>query len=154
LIRRIGRTVKISAMGKLAAIIATAAAVTTLTAIPAQAEPVVVYQLAGSTRCLADTGTNVVLKACNELSNEQRWVVPVTNADWPHNMATRKCLAATSTGDVLGQSCSSSLTQRWHRNPASGTSFQFRNAASGKCLTAQVTVAACSSSSAKWVGRR
>ncbi|MDX8037015.1 RICIN domain-containing protein [Lentzea sp. BCCO 10_0856] len=141
-------------MGKLAAIIATAAAATALTAIPAQAEPVVVYQLAGSTRCLADTGTNVVLKPCNEISDEQRWIVPISGGvDWPHNIATNKCLGATSTGDVLGQACSSSPSQRWRRS-TTGSTFQFRNAGTNKCLTAQVTVAACTTSSAKWVGLR
>jgi hypothetical protein len=141
-------------MGKLAAIIATAAAVTTLSAVPASAEPVVIYQLSGTSRCLADTGTNVVLKPCNRTSDEQRWIVPIIdNVDWPHNMATSKCLGATSAGDVLGQACSAGST-RWHRVPTTGSSFQFRNAASGKCLTAQVTVAACTTSSAKWVGLR
>ena len=137
-------------MGKLAAIIATAAAVTTLTAVPASAEPIVVYQLAGTNRCLADTGTNVVLKPCNESSNDQRWIVPVSDADRPHNMVTRKCLAATSTGDVLGQACGTGANQGWRRVPSTGAAFQFRNAASGKCLTATVTVAACTASSAKW----
>ncbi|GGU79924.1 RICIN domain-containing protein [Lentzea flava] len=140
-------------MGKLAAIIATAAAVTTFTAIPAQAEPVFVYQLAGTSRCLADSGTDIVLRACNELAADQQWIVPVSDADVPHNVATRKCLTASSTGNVSGQVCGAS-TQRWRRNPPTGTSFQFRNIATGKCLTAQVTVAACTTSSAKWVGRR
>ena len=141
-------------MGKLAAIIATAAAATALTAIPAQAEPVVVYQLAGSTRCLADTGTNVVLRPCNELSAEQRWIVPISGGlDWPHNMATDKCLGATAAGDVLGQACSGSNNQRWRRSTTAST-FQFRNVGTNKCLTAQVTVAACTTSSAKWVGLR
>jgi hypothetical protein len=142
-------------MGKLAAIIATAAAVTTLTAVPASAEPVVQYQLSGTSRCLADTGTNVVLQPCNRTADQQRWIVPITaNVDWPHNIATDKCLAATSTGDVLGATCGASNTQRWHRVPATGSTFQFRNAASGKCLTAQVTVATCTSSSARWAGLR
>ncbi|HEX8869385.1 MAG TPA: RICIN domain-containing protein [Lentzea sp.] len=141
-------------MGKLAAIIATAAAVTTLTAVPASAEPVVIYQLSGTTRCLADTGTNVVLQPCNRTSDAQRWIVPITDSvDWPHNIATSKCLGATSTGDVLGQSCSSGTT-RWHRVPPSGSAFQFRNDATGKCLTAQVTVATCGTTSARWVGLR
>lgn len=137
-------------MGKLAAIIATAAAVTTLTAIPAQAEPVVVYQLAGTTRCLADSGTDIVLKACNELATNQQWIVPVSAEDVSHNVATRKCLAATSTGNVLGQTCSTSAGQRWRRTPATDRSFQFRNIATGKCLTAQVTVATCTATSTKW----
>lgn len=142
-------------MGKLAAIIATAAAVTTLTAVPASAEPVVMYQLSGTNRCLADIGTNVVLEPCIRTSSEQRWIVPITaNVDWPHNIATSKCLAATSTGDVLGATCGSSASQRWNRVPTSGTTFQFRNSASGKCLTAQVTLAACTSTSARWVGLR
>lgn len=141
-------------MGKLAAIIATAAATVTLTALPASAEPVVVYQLAGSTRCLADTGSNVVLKPCNELSDEQRWIVPISGGvDWPHNMATDKCLGATAAGDVLGQACTTSAGQRWRR-VASGSSFQFRNVGTNKCLTAQVTVATCTTSSAKWNGLR
>jgi hypothetical protein len=141
-------------MGKLAVIIATAAAATALTAIPAQAEPVVVYQLAGSTRCLADTGTNVVLKPCNEISDEQRWIVPISGGvDWPHNMATNKCLGATSTGDVLGQACGAGANQRWRRS-TSGSSFQFRNVGTNKCLTAQVTVTTCTTSSAKWIGLR
>jgi hypothetical protein len=141
-------------MGKLAAIIATAAAATALTAIPAQAEPVVVYQLAGSTRCLADTGTHVVLKPCNETSGQQRWIVPISGGvDWPHNMATDKCLGATAAGDVLGQACSASSNQRWRRS-TTGSTFQFRNVGTNKCLTAQVTVAACTASSAKWVGLR
>ncbi|MEV6243037.1 RICIN domain-containing protein [Lentzea sp. NPDC051838] len=141
-------------MGKLAAIIATAAAVTTLTAVPASAEPVVIYQLSGTNRCLADTGTNVVLQPCNRTSEAQRWIVPITDAvDWPHNMATDKCLGATAAGDVLGQACASGTT-RWHRIPPAGSAFQFRNAASGKCLTAQVTVAACGTTSARWVGLR
>ena len=141
-------------MGKLAAIIATAAATVTLTAIPASAEPVVVYQLAGSTRCLADTGVNVVLKPCNELADEQRWIVPISGGvDWPHNMFTDKCLGATAAGDVLGQACTSSAGQRWRRVPT-GSSFQFRNVGTGKCLTAQVTLATCSTSSAKWNGLR
>ncbi|MGW4214606.1 RICIN domain-containing protein [Lentzea sp. NPDC004789] len=142
-------------MGKLAAIIATAAAVTTLTAVPASAEPVVQYQLSGTTRCLADTGTNVVLQVCNRAADQQRWIVPITdNVDWPHNMATGKCLAATALGDVLGATCGTSNTQRWHRVPAAGSTFQLRNAASGKCLTAQVAVAACTSTSARWTGLR
>lgn len=141
-------------MGKLAAIIATAAAVTALTAVPAQAEPVVVYQLSGTTRCLADTGTDVVLKFCNRASNEQRWIVPVSDADWPHNIATRKCLAASNVGEVRGQVCSTSATQRWRRVPPTGTSFQFRNLGTNKCLTAQVTVAACTTTSPRWVGLR
>ncbi|SDM09920.1 Cytolethal distending toxin A/C domain-containing protein [Lentzea albidocapillata subsp. violacea] len=141
-------------MGKLAAIIATAAVTVTLTAIPASAEPVVVYQLAGSHRCLADTGSNVVLKLCNELSGEQRWIVPISGGvDWPRNIATGKCLAATASGDVLGQACTTSGKQRWRR-VASGTSFQFRNVGTNKCLTAQVTVATCTTSSAKWNGLR
>jgi len=143
-------------MGKLAAIIATAAAVTTLTALPASAEPVVMYQLSGTNRCLTDIGTNVVLEPCVRTSDEQRWIVPITaGVDWPHNVATRKCLAATSTGDVLSATCSSSTTQRWNRTPPTTTgTFQFRNSASGKCLTAQVTVAVCGTSSARWVGLR
>ncbi len=144
-------------MGKLAAIIASAAAVTamsTLTALPASAEPVVLYQLSGTNRCLADIGTNVVLQPCNRTSDAQRWIVPITDSvDWPHNIATSKCLGATSIGDVLGVACSSGTT-RWHRVPPSGTSFQFRNDASGKCLTAQVTVAACTTTTARWVGLR
>ena len=140
-------------MGKLAAIIATAAAVTTLTAVPASAEPIVVYQLAGSNRCLADNGTDIVLRICNEIADNQRWIVPVTDADVPRNMATGKCLAATSTGNVLGQACGSA-SQRWRRVPSSGSSFQFRHIVTGKCLTAQVTVAACTTSSAKWNGLR
>ncbi|KJK47117.1 hypothetical protein UK23_21265 [Lentzea aerocolonigenes] len=143
-------------MGKLAAIIATAAAVTamtTLTALPASAEPVVMYQLSGTTRCLADTGTNIVLQPCNRTVEAQRWIVPITDSvDWPHNIATNKCLG-TAAGDVLGVACSSGTT-RWHRIPPSGSSFQFRNDASGKCLTAQVTVAACTTTSARWVGLR
>lgn len=141
-------------MGKLAAIIATAAATVTLMAVPASAEPVVVYQLAGTNRCLADTGSNVVLKVCNEISDEQRWIVPISGGvDWPHNMATDSCLGATTAGDVLGQACTSSSGQRWRRVPT-GTSFQFRNVGTGKCLTATVTVAACTSASAKWNGLR
>lgn len=141
-------------MGKLAAIIATAAAVTTLTAVPASAEPIVTYQLSGTNRCLADTGTNVILKPCSRTTDEQRWIVPITdNVDWPHNMATDKCLGATTAGDVLGQACGAGTT-RWRREPATGTAFRFRNAATGKCLTASVTVAACTTSSAKWVGLR
>ena len=141
-------------MGKLAAIIATAAAVTTLTAVPASAEPVVMFQLSGTSRCLADTGTNVVLQPCTRTSDAQRWIVPITdNVDWPHNIATDKCLGATAAGDVLGQACSSGST-RWRRVPTTGSSFQFRNAANGKCLTASVTVATCTTSSAKWVGLR
>ena len=141
-------------MGKLAAIIATAAAVTTLTAVPASAEPVVIYQLSGTNRCLADTGTNVVLQPCNRTSEAQRWIVPITDSvDWPHNMATDKCLGATAAGDVLGQACSAGTT-RWHRFPATGSSFQFRNDATGKCLTASVTVATCSTTNARWVGLR
>ncbi|NGY66120.1 RICIN domain-containing protein [Lentzea sp. NEAU-D13] len=141
-------------MGKLAAIIATAAAVTTLTAVPASAEPVVIYQLSGTNRCLADTGTNVVLRTCDRTSEAQRWVVPITdNVDWPHNMATDKCLGATTAGDVLGQACSAGTT-RWRRDPVTASSFRFRNVATGKCLTASVTVTPCSTSSAKWVGLR
>ncbi|MGW6933573.1 RICIN domain-containing protein [Lentzea sp. NPDC054927] len=140
-------------MGKLAAIIATAAAVTTLTAVPASAEPVVIYQLSGTSRCLADTGTNVVLRPCSRTSDEQRWIVPITDVDWPHNIATGKCLGATAAGDVLGQSCSAGTT-RWRREPATSTPFRFRNAATGKCLTASVTVTTCTTSSAKWVGLR
>jgi hypothetical protein len=140
-------------MGKLAAIIATAAAVTTLTAVPASADPVVIYQLSGTTRCLADTGTNVILKPCNRTSAEQRWLVPIIDSvDWPHNTATDKCLGATAAGDVLGLACSAATT-RWRRVPSTGSSFQFRNA-NGKCLTASVTVTACTASSAKWVGLR
>lgn len=141
-------------MGKLAAIIATAAAVTTLTAVPASAEPVVIYQLSGTNRCLADTGTNVVLRTCDRTSEAQRWVVPITdNVDWPHNMATDKCLGATTAGDVLGQACSAGTT-RWRRDPVTASSFRFRNVATGMCLTASVTVTPCSTSSAKWVGLR
>lgn len=141
-------------MGKPAAIIATAAAVTALTAIPASAEPIVVYQLAGSSRCLADNGTDIVLKVCNESALDQQWIVPVSDADAPRNRATRKCLAATSTGNVLGQACSTSIAQRWRRVPATAPSFQFRNVAHRTCLTAQVTAAACTTSSAKWKGLR
>ncbi|MET9632841.1 RICIN domain-containing protein [Lentzea sp. NPDC006480] len=144
-------------MGKLAAIIATAAAVTamsTLTALPASAEPVVMYQLSGTSRCLADTGTNVVLQPCNRTSEAQRWIIPITDSlDWPHNIATGKCLGATAAGDVLGQACASGTT-RWHRIPPLGSTFQFRNDASRKCLTAQVTVADCTTTSARWVGLR
>lgn len=141
-------------MGKLAAIIATAAAVTAITAVPAHAEPVVVYQLSGTNRCLADIGTNVVLKTCDRSSEEQRWIVPVTDSDWPHNIATDKCLAATTTGDVLSQTCGPSANQRWRRMPATSTTFQFRNLGTTKCLTAQVAVATCTSSSPRWVGLR
>ena len=137
-------------MGKLAAIIATAAAVTTLTAIPASAEPIVVYQLAGTTRCLADNGTDIVLKACNETATDQQWIVPVSAVDVSHNVATRNCLAATGTGNVLGQACGTGAGQSWRRSPLSDRAFQFRNTATGKCLTAQVTVATCTASSAKW----
>ncbi|WP_329787635.1 RICIN domain-containing protein [Lentzea sp. DG1S-22] len=141
-------------MGKPAAIIATAAAATALTAVPAHAEPVVVYQLAGTTRCLADTGTNVVLRTCDEVSDDQRWIVPISGGvDWPHNIASDRCLGVTGTGDVLGQTCGGSASQRWRRVP-SGAAFQLRNAGTGKCLTATVTVAACTTSSAKWVGLR
>ncbi|MCX2952267.1 RICIN domain-containing protein [Lentzea sp. NEAU-D7] len=141
-------------MGKLAAIIATAAATVTLTAVPASADPVVVYQLAGSTRCLADVRTDVVLKPCNELADDQRWLVPISGGvDWPHNIATERCLGATAAGDVVGQACTSSANQRWRRVPT-GTSFQFRNVGTNKCLTAQVTVATCSTSSSKWNGLR
>ncbi|WP_394613668.1 ricin-type beta-trefoil lectin domain protein [Lentzea sp. JNUCC 0626] len=141
-------------MGKLAAIIATAAATITLTAVPASAEPVVVYQLAGTNRCLADTGSDVILKLCNEVSNDQRWIVPISGGvDWPHNMATDKCLTATTAGDVRGQACTASGTQRWRRI-ATGTSFQFRNVGTNKCLTAQVTVATCTTATAKWNGLR
>ncbi|MFD4670704.1 ricin-type beta-trefoil lectin domain protein [Lentzea sp. NPDC058450] len=141
-------------MGKLAAIIATAAATVTLTAVPASAEPIVVYQLAGTTRCLADTGSDVVLRPCNEIANDQRWIVPISGGvDWPHNIATDKCLGATAAGDVTGQACTSSGNQRWRRI-ASGTSFQFRNVGTNKCLTAQVTVATCTTATAKWNGLR
>ncbi|MFD9705352.1 RICIN domain-containing protein [Lentzea sp. NPDC059081] len=141
-------------MGKTAAIIATAAAVTALTALPAHAEPVVVYQLAGTTSCLADTGSNVVLRPCNEVSDPQRWIVPISDGvDWPHNIATGQCLSATSAGDVLGQACGSGAGQRWRRVP-SGSAFQLRNVGTGKCLTSTVTVATCTTSSAKWVGLR
>ncbi|RDI30685.1 RICIN domain-containing protein [Lentzea flaviverrucosa] len=141
-------------MGKLAAIIATAAATVTLTAVPASAEPVVVYQLAGSTRCLADVGTDVVLKQCNELADEQRWIVPISGGvDWPHNMLTDRCLGATAAGDVLGQACTTSANQRWRRE-VSGTSFRFRNVGTNKCLTAQVTVGTCATSSSRWIGLR
>lgn len=140
-------------MGKLAAIIATTAAVTTLTAVPAQAEPMVQYQLAGSNRCLADSGTDIVLRACNETVDNQIWIVPNTDADIPRNTATGKCLAATRTGDVLGQDCGAA-NQRWRREPTTSTSFRFRNLATGKCLTAQVTVDTCTASSAKWNGLR
>lgn len=141
-------------MGKLAAIIATTAAVTALTAVPAHAEPVVIYQLSGTNRCLADTGTNIVLRTCNRSAAEQRWIVPVSDADWPHNTATDNCLAAATTGDVLGKACGPSANQRWRRMPVTGTTFQFRNLGTSKCLTAQVTVAACTSTSARWVGLR
>ncbi|GAA3684909.1 ricin-type beta-trefoil lectin protein [Lentzea atacamensis] len=140
-------------MGKPAAIIATAAAVTTLTAVPAQAEPMVQYQLAGSNRCLADSGTDIVLRACNETVINQIWIVPNTDADVPHNRATGNCLTATTSGNVLGQDCGTG-NQRWRREPVTSTSFRFRNIATGKCLTAQVTVAACTTSSAKWNGLR
>ncbi|MGI5502720.1 RICIN domain-containing protein [Lentzea sp. CA-135723] len=140
-------------MGKTAAIIATAAAIVTLTAVPASAEPVVTYQLAGTTRCLADTGGNVVLKPCNQIANDQRWIVPISGGvDWPHNMATDKCLAAAA-NDVLTQACTTSGTQRWRRIGTS-TSFQLRNVGTNKCLTAQVTVADCTTTTAKWVGLR
>ncbi|WP_434450360.1 RICIN domain-containing protein [Lentzea sp. E54] len=141
-------------MGKPAAIIATAAAVTALTAVPAHADPVVVYQLAGTSRCLADTGTNVVLRLCNEISASQRWLVPISGGvDWPRNRATDRCLSVASADDVLTRPCASSASQRWRRVPT-GTSFQFRNVGTGKCLTATVTVAPCTASSAKWVGLR
>lgn len=136
-------------MGKLAAIIATAAAVTTLTAIPASAEPVVLYQLAGSNRCLADSGSDIVLRACNEAVLDQNWIVPVTDADIPRNRATGKCLTATGAGNVLAQACGTG-SQRWRRTPLSDRSFQFRNLGTDKCLTAQVTVATCTTTSAKW----
>jgi hypothetical protein len=141
-------------MGKSAAIIATAAAVTALTAVPAHAEPVVIYQLSGTSRCLADIGTNVVLKTCDRTSEEQRWIVPNSDADWPHNLATGNCLAATTSGDVLGQSCGPGANQRWRRMPVTSTTFQFRNLGTAKCLTAQVAVAACTSTSPRWVGLR
>jgi hypothetical protein len=137
-------------MGKLAAIIATAAAATALTAIPAQAEPLIVYQLAGTNRCLADTGSNVVLTTCNESATNQQWIVPVSDADVSHNVATRKCLAATSGGDVLTQVCGTAASQRWRRTPVSDRSFQFRHIVTSKCLTAQVTTAACTTTTAKW----
>ena len=141
-------------MGKLAAIIATAAATVTLTALPASAEPVVVYQLAGSNRCLADTGGNVVLKLCNEIDDQQRWIVPISGGvDWPHNIATDRCLGATAAGDVLTQACTTSANQRWRR-VASGSSFQFRNVGTNKCLTSTVTVATCTTAGAKWNGLR
>ncbi|WP_285647506.1 ricin-type beta-trefoil lectin domain protein [Lentzea sp. NBRC 102530] len=142
-------------MGKPAAIIATAAAtIITLTAVPAGAEPVVVYQLAGTDRCLADTGGDVVLRLCNEISNEQRWIVPISGGvDWPHNTATDKCLTATTAGDVRGQACTASGNQRWRR-VTTGASFQLRNVGTGKCLTAQVAVAACTTATARWNGLR
>lgn len=137
-------------MGKLAAIIATAAAVTALTAIPAQAEPLVVYQLAGTNRCLADTGSNVVLTTCNESATNQQWIVPVSADDVSHNVATRKCLAATPAGDVLTQVCGTGASQRWRRTPVTDRNFQFRHVTTSKCLTAQVTTAACTTTTAKW----
>ena len=137
-------------MGKLAAIIAVAAAATALTAIPAQAEPLVVYQLAGTNRCLADTGTDVVLKTCNESATDQQWIVPVSNVDESHNVATRKCLTATGSGNVLTQTCGTAASQRWRRSPLSDSNFQFRHLTTGKCLTAQVTVATCSTTTATW----
>lgn len=140
-------------MGKLAAIIATAAAVTTLTAVPARAEPVVQYQLAGSNRCLADSGTDIVLRTCNETIINQTWLVPNTDADIPRNRATGKCLAAATSGNVSGQDCGAG-NQRWRREPSGSTSFRFRNLATNRCLTAQVTVAECTTSSAKWNGLR
>lgn len=140
-------------MGKLAAIIATAAAITTLTAVPASAEPRVQYQLAGSNRCLADSGTDIVLRTCNETVTNQIWIVPNTDADIPRNIATGKCLTAATTGNVSGQDCGTG-NQRWRREPTSSTSFRFRNLSTNKCLTAQVTVADCTTSSAKWNGLR
>lgn len=137
-------------MGKLAVIIATAAAATALTAIPAQAEPLIVYQLAGTNRCLADTGSNVVLAPCNESATNQQWIVPVSDTDVSHNVATRKCLAATSAGDVLTQACGTGASQRWRRTPLSDRNFQFRHTVTSKCLTAQVTTAACTTTTAKW----
>lgn len=137
-------------MGKLAAIIATAAAATALTALPAQAEPLVVYQLAGTNRCLADTGSNVVLTTCNESATNQQWIVPVSNVDESHNVATRKCLTATSGGDVLTQACGTAASQRWRRTPLGDRNFQFRHIVTSKCLTAQVTTAACTTTTAKW----
>ncbi|MFC3890149.1 ricin-type beta-trefoil lectin domain protein [Lentzea rhizosphaerae] len=137
-------------MGKLAAIIATAAAATALTAIPAQAEPLVVYQLAGTNRCLADTGSNVVLTTCNESATNQQWIVPVSDVDVSHNVATRKCLTATSGGDVLTQACGTAASQRWRRTPLGDRNFQFRHIVTSKCLTAQVATAACTTTTAKW----
>ncbi|KOV76876.1 hypothetical protein ADL03_42210 [Nocardia sp. NRRL S-836] len=80
--------------------------------------------------------------------------MPVSDSDWPHNEATGRCLAATGAGDVVGQACGTSATQRWRRVATTGTSFQFRNLPSGKCLTAQVTVAPCGTASARWAGLR
>lgn len=141
-------------MGKTAAIIATAAAITALTVVPAHAEPIVQYQLAGTTRCLADSGTDILLRLCSEASANQKWIVPVSDSDWPYNTATRKCLAATTAGDVKGQACGPGANQRWRRMRVTSTTFQFRNLGTGKCLTAQVTATACTSSSARWVGLR
>ncbi len=139
---------------KIFAIAATAAAVTTLCSAPAHADPIVQYQLSGSTRCLTDTGLDIVLRTCNETTASQRWIVPVSDSDWPHNDATGKCLAATSAGDVVARACGTGAAQRWRRVPTTGTAFQFRNLATGKCLTAQVTVATCTTSSARWLGLR
>lgn len=141
-------------MGKLAAIIATAAAVTALTAVPASAEPIVRYQLSGTDRCLTDSGTDIVLRTCNRVAGNQRWVVPVSDVDWPHNTATGDCLAATTAGDVSAAACGAGANQRWDRVQVTSTTFRFRNMGTGKCLTAQVTVATCTTSSARWVGLR
>lgn len=141
--------------GKLFAIVAAAAATLTLTAVPAQADPVFVYQLAGSPRCIADNGTDIVFKFCNEQARDQQWLVPISGGyDQPRNIATNKCLAARTTGEVERQSCTSATNQRWRRLTPSGNTFQFQNIGTRKCLTAQLTVATCTSSSQRWVGRR
>jgi hypothetical protein len=51
---------------------------------------------------------------------------------------------------VLGQVCGAGTGQRWRRTPVTDSSFQFRNTATGKCLTAQVTVATCTTTTARW----
>lgn len=142
-------------MGRIFAVAATAAAITALTTVPASAEPIVQYQLAGTTRCLADTGTGagIILRQCTNGAAAQEWIVPVSDSDWPHNRATSRCLTAGATA-VSGQVCGPGANQRWDRVQVTSTTFRFRNLGTGKCLTEQVSVAACTTSSARWVGLR
>ena len=127
---------------------------TALLTSPAHADPVVHYKVAGTNRCLEDTGTQVVTAPCAPQDSRQRWLLPIGDdlSDRPRNLGSNRCLTADAAGQVTTTTCTSAANQRWRREPRE-TEFRFRNVAANKCLVAPArvpTLQTCTYQTQRW----